>query len=53
LIGVLAGHGKGAAVGGAAGGAVGAATVLLTRGPDLVLQPGTTIEIVLDRPLEP
>jgi len=53
LIGVIAGKGKGAAVGGAAGGAVGAATVLLTRGPDLVLEPGTTIEIILDRPLEP
>jgi hypothetical protein len=26
---------------------------LLTRGPDLVLEPGTTIEIILDRPLEP
>ena len=53
LIGVIAGRGKGAAVGGAAGGAVGAATVLLTRGPDLVLEPGTTIEIILDRPVEP
>ena len=53
LIGVIAGGGKGAGIGGAAGGAAGAATVLLTRGPDLVLEPGTTIEIVLDRPLEP
>jgi type IV secretion system protein VirB10 len=53
LIGVIAGRGKGAAIGGAAGGAAGAATVLLTRGPDLVLEPGTTIEIILDRPLEP
>jgi hypothetical protein len=53
LIGVIAGRGKGAAVGGAGGAAVGAATVLLTRGKDLVLEPGTTIEMVLDRPVEP
>jgi hypothetical protein len=44
---------KGAGVGAAAGGAIGAATVLLTRGKDIVLPPGTTLEIVLDRPLEP
>ena len=50
MIGVIAGSGKGAAVGGAGGAAVGAAAVLLTRGKDLVLEPGTTIEIVLDRP---
>jgi len=53
LIGVIADHGKGAAIGGASGGAVGTAAVLLTRGEDLVLGPGTTIEIVLDRPIEP
>ncbi len=53
LIGVIAGRGKGAAVGGAGGAAAGAAAVLLTRGEDLVLEPGTSIEIVLDRPIEP
>ena len=53
LIGVIAGSGKGAAVGGAGGAAVGTAAVLLSRGKDLVLEPGTTIEIVLDRELEP
>ena len=53
LIGVIAGRGKGAVVGGAGGAAVGTAAVLLTRGKDLVLEPGTTIEIVLDRPIEP
>src|SRR5262245_19701352 len=53
LIGVIANGGKGAAVGGAGGAAVGTAAVLLTRGKDLVLEPGTTIEVVLDRPLEP
>jgi hypothetical protein len=44
---------KGAGVGGAVGAGAGAAAVLLTRGQDLVLGPGTTLEIVLDRPLEP
>jgi hypothetical protein len=53
LIGVISGGGKGGAAGGAGGAAVGAATVLLTRGKDLVIEPGTTIEMVLDRPLEP
>ena len=53
LIGVIAGKGKGAAIGGAGGAAAGAATVLLTRGKDLVLEPGTMIEIILDRPVEP
>jgi type IV secretion system protein VirB10 len=56
-IGVLGGVGgrsvKSAGVGAAAGGAIGLATVLLTRGKDIVLSPGTTLEIVLDRPLEP
>jgi type IV secretion system protein VirB10 len=53
LIGVIADRGNGAAIGGGVGAAAGAAAVLLTRGKDLVLEPGTTIEIVLDRPLEP
>jgi type IV secretory pathway VirB10-like protein len=53
LIGVIAGGGKGAAVGGAGGAAVGTAAVLLSRGQDLVLEPGTMIEIVLDREIEP
>jgi hypothetical protein len=53
LIGVIANRGTGAAVGGAGGAAVGAAAVLLGRGKDLVIEPGTTIEMVLDRPLEP
>jgi type IV secretion system protein VirB10 len=53
LIGVIAGGGKGAAIGGAGGAAVGAIGVLLSRGQDLVLEPGTMVEIVLDRPVEP
>jgi len=44
---------KGVGIGGAAGAAAGAAAVLLTRGKDLVLGPGTTLQIVLDRPVEP
>src|SRR4030095_13825406 len=47
LIGVIASRGTGAAVGGAGGAAVGTAAVLLSRGKDLVLEPGTTLEIVL------
>lgn len=43
--------GKGAGIGAAAGAAVGIAEVLLTRGPDAVLAKGSTIEMVLDRPL--
>src|SRR5262245_60536500 len=53
VIGAIGGGKGGAIAGGAAGGAIGAATVLLTRGPDLVLEPGTMIEVILDRPLEP
>src|SRR5665213_4628377 len=47
-----AGHaGMGAGIGGAAGAAAGLAGVLLTRGPDAVLAKGSTVEMVLDRPL--
>ena len=53
LIGVIADRGKGAVIGGGVGAAAGTAAVLLTRGKDLTLEPGTTIEVVLDRPLEP
>jgi hypothetical protein len=55
-IGVVAGAaaknvGMGAGIGAAAGAAAGLAEVLLTRGPDAVLAKGSTIEMVLDRPL--
>jgi type IV secretion system protein VirB10 len=49
VVGVLVGGRTGGAIG-AAGGAVGA---ILNRGKDLVIDPGTILEIVLDRPLEP
>lgn len=41
----------GVPIGGAAGAAAGLATVLLTRGPDAVLQKGTSVEMMLDREL--
>ena len=56
-IGVIAGSvsgrpGMGAGVGAAAGAAVGLMGVLLTRGQDVELARGTTVEMVLDRNLE-
>jgi hypothetical protein len=52
IAGAAAGHaGLGAGIGGAAGAAAGLAGVLLTRGPDAVLAKGSTVEMVLDRPL--
>jgi hypothetical protein len=43
--------GKGAGIGAGAGAAAGLAAVLLSRGPELDLPRGTTLEAVLDRPL--
>ena len=42
---------KGAAIGGGAGTAAGLAAVLLTRGQDVQLRAGATLDIVLERPL--
>ena len=51
-IGAAAGHlGGGSAVGLGAGAAAGLMGVLLTRGPDATLTKGSTVEMVLDRPL--
>jgi hypothetical protein len=51
-IGAIAGRsGKGAGIGAGVGAAVGLAAVLLTRGPELELPRGTTLDIVLDRAL--
>lgn len=51
-IGAIAGRSAGGAgIGAAAGAAAGIATVLLTRGPEIELPRGTTVDIVLDRPL--
>lgn len=53
LAGAAAGHaGMGAGIGAGAGAAAGLIGVLLTRGPDAVLAKGTTMEMVLDRPLD-
>jgi hypothetical protein len=51
-IGAIAGRSaSGAGIGAAAGAAVGLATVLLTRGPELELPRGSTLDATLDRPL--
>jgi type IV secretion system protein VirB10 len=52
IVGSTAGHaGLGAGAGAAAGAVAGLAGVLLTRGPDAVLAKGSTVDMVLDRPL--
>lgn len=52
IAGSAAGHGgMGAGIGAAAGLAAGVMGVLLSRGPDAELSKGSTIEMVLDRPL--
>lgn len=52
-IGALAGQSlKGAGIGGLAGAAGGLGYALLSRGPDVVLPVGTSIQMVLQRPLE-
>ncbi len=51
-IGNAAGHiGSGLGIGAAAGALTGLAAVLASRGPDAILQRGTTVEMVLDRDL--
>jgi len=44
-------YGMGAGIGAGAGAAAGLIGVLLSRGPDAVLAKGSTIEMVLDRPI--
>lgn len=51
-VGAIAGGGKGAGIGAGVGAAAGLAAVLLTRGRELELPRGTTVDIVFDRPLE-
>ena len=51
-IGAVAGSAaRGAGIGAGAGAAAGLLGVLLTRGPDAMLTKGSTVEMVLDRPL--
>lgn len=53
LIGAASGSaGMGAGIGAAAGATAGLIGVLFTRGPDAVLAKGTTLEMVLDRPVQ-
>ena len=53
IAGAAAGHaGMGAGLGAAAGAAAGLVGVLLTRGPDAILERGSTVEMVLDRRLD-
>jgi hypothetical protein len=52
IIGALSSGGKGAAIGAGAGAAAGLATVLFTRGRDLVLEPGTQFDLELKKPLK-
>ncbi len=50
--GVAARTGKGAGIGAAAGAAAGLVGVMLTRGPDAILERGSTVEMILDRTLK-
>jgi type IV secretion system protein VirB10 len=50
-IGAMSAGGKGAGIGAGAGGAVGLATVLLSRGQDVRMEAGTTVEMELQRPV--
>lgn len=43
---------KGAGIGAGAGGAVGLATVLLSRGKEVELRQGATLDVVFDRPVK-
>lgn len=49
--GIAARSWSGAGIGGAAGSAVGLATVLMTRGKEVQLRQGSTLDIVFDRPI--
>ncbi|HEY9142294.1 MAG TPA: hypothetical protein VIN93_15450 [Bryobacteraceae bacterium] len=52
IIGAVAGHpGMGVGLGAAAGAAAGLIGVLVSRGPDAILERGSTVEMVIDRPI--
>ncbi|HVP43197.1 MAG TPA: hypothetical protein VMS96_07175 [Terriglobales bacterium] len=51
VIGAAASGGKGAGIGAGIGGLAGLAVTMLTRGNDVRLEQGTTVEMVLQRPL--
>ena len=52
IVGGLSNGGKGALIGAGVGGAVGTAIAMLTRGTDVRLDAGTTVEMVIQRPIE-
>jgi type IV secretion system protein VirB10 len=49
VIGGLSGGGKGAGIGAAAGGLAGLAIAMISRGSDVKLDPGTSIEMIIQR----
>ncbi|MBI1739829.1 MAG: hypothetical protein HYR57_02960 [Candidatus Koribacter versatilis] len=49
VIGGLSGGGKGAGIGAAVGGVAGLAIAMLSRGNDVKLEPGTSIEMIIQR----
>jgi type IV secretory pathway VirB10-like protein len=51
VVGAIANGGKGALIGAAAGGAVGTVIALLTRNNEVKLDTGTTLEMVIQRPV--
>jgi type IV secretion system protein VirB10 len=51
LGGVVTGGAKGAGIGGLLGAGAGLASVLVTRGPDVRLESGTLVDMVLERPI--
>jgi hypothetical protein len=51
IVGAIVGGKKGAAIGGAAGGGAGTAVVLSTRGKEVHLPAGTTLQVRLTKPL--
>ncbi len=51
MLGAIADRGTGAAIGAGAGAAAGLLTVLFSRGPDLVLEPGIEFDIELKQPV--
>lgn len=52
ILGAVIGGGKGAAIGAGTGAAAGLATILFTRGKDLVIAPGTRFDLELKRPMK-
>lgn len=51
VAGAIGGGGMGAGIGAAAGAAAGLAGVLMTRGPEAIIERGSVVEMVLDRTL--